>query len=136
MNPHIIFYRSIIQNHNIISNHPLNNTETIMENGAFAPEEQMVHIHNGFIYHIIQMCLNLCIWGKGLNKADFGMYLSPKIPLFIDYGFIERVNNSAVTIASPCVSLYLSGIADELMPLRLELSARRHVGLPGFPLCG
>ena len=40
-----------------------------MENGAFAPKEQMLHFHNFFKYMIFRSPQKALLWSKGLTEA-------------------------------------------------------------------
>ena len=46
------------------------NTFENMENGAFAPKEQMLHFHNTFKDMIFQRCQKALLWGKGLIRSN------------------------------------------------------------------
>ena len=45
----------------------MNTFENIMENGAFAPLEQMLNFHNIFKYVVFQRRQKALSWSKGLN---------------------------------------------------------------------
>ena len=49
----------------------LNTFENIMENGAFAPKEQMLHFDNIFKIMTFQRRQKALLWNKGLNSENF-----------------------------------------------------------------
>ena len=68
----------------------LNTFENIIENGAFAPMEQMLDFHDIFKYIVFQRCQKALLWNKGLiNQLEIiftnisALTLRPKIKLHL-----------------------------------------------------
>ena len=57
-----------------------------MENGAFAPKEQMLHFHNIFQYMIFRRRQKVLLWSKGLTYANHLMGHSGSVGRALDCG--------------------------------------------------
>ena len=63
----IFYFLTMLKKCNKNLSKVLNTFENVMENGAFAPKEQMLHFPYIFKYMIFQRSQKALLWSKGLK---------------------------------------------------------------------